>query len=257
MPRPRAFTLIEVLVVIAVVSLIVGILLPALGSARTTARQTLSLSNVRSIGQTFGLYTDANGTYPFPGTVPGVDANLPEDIYSFRWYPEGTILATNQIWAMDRLWPGLVSSVTPWTEAYTTWVSPGRDKSLPTFESIFDGVEPREVVSYEFSNSFLASGRNWTAGATQDRKLLVPTRPDEVTYTAQKVLLWDRHLTYQTDQPEIVEGHYDELTPMAFADLHGDVRNPLEAQPGVPNPNNETDIRRLHNTKNGVRGIDY
>lgn len=257
MPRPRAFTLIEVLVVIAVVSLIMGILLPALGSARTTARQTLSLSNVRSIGQTFGLYTDANRTYPFPGSVPGVEVNLPEDIYSFRWYPEGTILATNQIWAMDRLWPGLISSVTPWTEAYTTWVSPGRDKSLPTFESIFEGVEPRDVVSYEFSNSFLASHRNWTAGAAQDRKLLVPTRPDEVTYSAQKVLLWDRHLTYHSDQPEIVEGHYDEATPMAFADLHGDVLNPLEAQAGVPNPNNETDIRRLHNTKNGVRGIDY
>lgn len=253
----RAFTLIEVLVVIAVISLLIGITLPALGSARTAARETLSLSNVRSIGQTFALYADANKTYPFPGSVPGVEAPIPENLYSFRWYPDGTILATDQIWAMDRLWPGLISSVTPWTEAYSTWISPGRDKALPTFESIFNGVEPREVVSYDFSNSFIASPRNWTEGAQPDRKLLVPTRQDEVTYPAQKVLLWDRHLTYHTDQPEIVEGHYNEATPMAFADLHGDVKNPLDASEGTPNPINDTDIRRLHNTKNGVRGIDY
>ncbi len=257
MQRTRGFTLIEVLVVIAVVSLLVAIILPALGSARTTARQTLSLSNVRSIGQTFAMYADTHRTYPFPGQVEDVDSPLPGDFYSYHWFPEGSIVATSEVWQVATLWPALISSITPWQDAYATWVSPGRDKALPTLDSLINGAEPHEVVSYEYSNSFLASPRNWTDGATENRDLLGPIRPDEVTYSSQKVMLWDRHLTYLNDQPEIVEGHYDADTPMVFADMHGGVHNPLEASEGAPNPNNQTDIRRLHNTRNGVRGRDF
>lgn len=57
--RRRAFTLIEVLVVIAVVAMLVGLLLPALGAARRSGRQTTCLANLRSIQTAQLIYADA------------------------------------------------------------------------------------------------------------------------------------------------------------------------------------------------------
>ena len=51
------FTLIEILVVIAIIGVLIAILLPALGHARQTARVTMCLSNLRSQGQVLASYT--------------------------------------------------------------------------------------------------------------------------------------------------------------------------------------------------------
>ncbi len=64
-PRRDAFTLIELLVVISIIALLIGMLLPALGAARSTAKSIQSLSNLRQIGIAMNAYlTERDGYFP-------------------------------------------------------------------------------------------------------------------------------------------------------------------------------------------------
>ncbi len=52
----RAFTVIELLVVVSIIALLVGILLPAIGKARDQAQLTISLANLRNLAMAHAAY---------------------------------------------------------------------------------------------------------------------------------------------------------------------------------------------------------
>jgi prepilin-type N-terminal cleavage/methylation domain-containing protein/prepilin-type processing-associated H-X9-DG protein len=62
----RAFTLVELLVVIAIIALLIALLLPALGKAKAAARTALCLSNKRQVGVAMATYAN-DWKYVAPG----------------------------------------------------------------------------------------------------------------------------------------------------------------------------------------------
>ena len=66
MKRRAAFTLTELLIVIAIIAVLAAILFPVFASAKREAKRTTALSNVEQIGKAVHLYlNDYDDTLPF------------------------------------------------------------------------------------------------------------------------------------------------------------------------------------------------
>jgi prepilin-type N-terminal cleavage/methylation domain-containing protein len=99
MPGRRGFTLVELLVVVAIVSVLVGLAVPAVLRARQAAARAECQSNLRQIGVAIEGHAAARRTFPFasgrprPGSVEHLDGR-PED---------GAGWVRPQSWAMSIL----------------------------------------------------------------------------------------------------------------------------------------------------------
>ena len=104
----RAFSLVELLVVLAIIGLLLALLLPAVPAGRDTARRMQCASHLRQIGIAIANYENAYGRLPgmvrgfslHVAVLPYIEQQLLYDDFDFAKYPQdagNAILASRDV----------------------------------------------------------------------------------------------------------------------------------------------------------------
>lgn len=186
--KKRAFTLIELLVVISIIALLIGILLPALGAARRTARQMQNSTQVRGIHSSTVIYAQGNNTY-----YPGVNST------GTTWSVQDAagrisiLLNGNYFTGEYAISPS--ETKTPWTTGTATTAN----VSYAAIAVGDTGQRRNEWRETSNSEAVVYSDRAVTNGTTNIKS--VHTNPNSGTTEWRGSVGWnDNHVTFEPQQ---------------------------------------------------------
>lgn len=240
-----AFSLLELLVTIGVIGVLLSIVLPALRGARSAARQTACIVNLRGVGVTMETHLRiSRGLYPFAAPGARLRMSPPDE--------EAAYLTTGDHWNLRSSWPALLHDAAPWRENFATWICPGADRPAERPWAASEGGGAAALPSYSYSNSFIAKPRVWMPGATADPSLLQPVSAAEVERPAVKAIMYDEEMAHlsldRAPRPDSI--------PILFADGHASTHPISDIASPVVNPFTGIALP-LHDTGGGVTGRDF
>ncbi|MFO0860863.1 MAG: type II secretion system protein [Phycisphaerales bacterium] len=249
-PGARAFTITEMLVVIAVVALLIALVVPALSRARSAARGTSCQSNLKQVATSVQTYLQSfQETYPFATAGSPFFASPPEESSNKAF------VSSSSHWELSRLWMSPLGSVSPWRSNFSVWICPGAQRR--SGEPWVTETGERPISSYRFLSGFFARPEVWHDGALPNNDLLKCVRVADVLSPSGKAMFVDAEMAHNVGgRPSTAGTPEGPPTPILFADSHVRMLRPTEARKPGRNPFTGTSLP-LYDTVNGVRGVDF
>jgi len=145
--KHRGFTLIEILVVVAIIALLIAILLPSLRRAREQARTVVCATNLRTCGQATMFYAQANKDWmPYAGAAWEMLHRYVQRVTITRRLPKSPAA----IYDMENR--GLINVAVDFylcpSDVYPSWT---------TENYMYEGGETREDATYLYEVSYAVS----------------------------------------------------------------------------------------------------
>lgn len=230
----NAFTLIEALVVVAVVAVLLAVALPVLRGARAQSVRAQTLSNTRqSAALLLTSAADNAGAIPSSNAAArfGMTGVAPVEIVT----PTG-VLGTDYF-AQASVWPALL--LARGYEPSPVWLSPARRE------------EPRHPFQTDFdlTHAVLAGPEHWRSPETQRESMWRAVRLHEAAHAAKKALLVER-------ASDLRRGEATTTPAVAFVDGHASFVLRNDSTTPVVNRFFHNAAIRLITTRDGLSGRD-
>lgn len=244
----RAFTLIEALVVVAIIGVLLGIVLVAVGPVRAFARSGINLSNLQQHVRTFTVYTnDYREQWPF--LLPARPGRLP--------YPSAAPSESIKFFDVVYMWRLAMQPLAYANAPDEVFVNP---------DSLRFGTPPRYYSSYYYAAGFFTHWDYWDELTRLDGPAQLTARTvSDVAAPAKKGLFIDASELYRPIGPETSSEGNDpnRRISVAFADGSasrvrlGDLSRTYTYGVGFQIPfSTYTNQHRVVATMRGIKGTD-
>ena len=197
MRKHRAFTLVELLVVIGIIAVLISILLPAMNKAREQAYRTKCAASLRQLGSSIAIYGAENkdcsplGIVATPKNVTGVDSNNLELWWSYMAYYNG---AAQRVTGLGKL---------------------ASQHLLRSPQTFYCPREDRSGLSYDTPDNV------WAYDSKGDVKTGLPTH-SYFGYWQRPYAAFPATSDPKADSPSTIEGYYKangDALPIGYAKL--------------------------------------